>query len=153
MRRADRIFGVIGLGISLWCYLESRQFRYMTDFTPGPGFMPFWVGVILAILSCWLLYDTFRRTPSEQDQKSILPAKHALYRVGIIFLMLFGVLIFMPFLGFPLTIALFVAAILKFLERYSILKSIGYGVVYAAVTWIIFEYFMEMGFPTGFLGI
>jgi len=153
MRKADRIFGVIGLGLSLWCYLESRQFNYLTDFTPGPGFMPFWVGVILAILSCYLLYDTFRRKPGKEDETSILPARHALYRVGFIFLMLFGVLMIMPLLGFPITICLFVAAILLSLERYSIPKSIGYGVAYAAVTWLIFQYFLKMDLPKGFLGI
>jgi len=153
MKKADRIFGVIGLGLSLWCYLESTKFNYMTEFTPGPGFMPFWVGVILAALSCYLLFDTFRRKPSEEDEKSILPARHALYRVGFIFLMLFVVRMVMPLLGFPITVFLFVAAILLFLERYGILKSIGYGIAYAAVTWLIFEYFMQMGFPKGFLGI
>ena len=25
MRKADRIFGVIGLGLALWCYLESQK--------------------------------------------------------------------------------------------------------------------------------
>ena len=153
MRKADRIFGVIGLGLSLWCYLESRQFRYLTDFTPGPGFMPFWVGVILAILSGYLLYDTFRRKPSKEDETAVLPARHALKRVGFIFLTLFGILIVMPLLGFPITVFLFVAVILLILERYSILKSISYGVAYAAVTWLVFEYLLKMGFPKGVLGI
>ena len=153
MKKADRIFGVIGLGLSLWFYLESTKFHYMTEFTPGPGFFPFWVGVILAILSCWLLFDTFRRKPSEADAMRILPEKHALYRVTFIFLMLFGVRMLMPYLGFPVTVCLFVAGILFSLERYGIVKSIGYGIAYAAVTWVIFEHFMEMGFPKGFLGI
>jgi len=153
MKKADRIFGVIGLGLSLWCFLESRQFHYLTDFTPGPGFLPFWVGVILAIFSCYLLYDTFRRKPTKEDETSILPARHALYRVGFIFLMLIGVLILMPYLGFPITIALFVAAILFVLERYGIFKSIGYGIAYAVVTWLVFELFLQMDFPKGFLGI
>jgi putative tricarboxylic transport membrane protein len=153
MRKADRIFGVIGLGLSLWCYLESTKFTYMVEFTPGPGFMPFWTGVILAILSCYLLYDTFKREPSKENDMKILPKKHALYRVGFIFLMLFILKMVMPFLGFPITVCLFVATILLSLERYSILKSIGYGVAYALVTWLIFEKYLEMGFPKGFLGI
>jgi len=153
MKKADRIFGVIGLGLSLWFYLESTKFNYMTEFTPGPGFFPFWVGVILAILSCWLLFDTFRRLPSEADVMKILPEKNALYRVTFIFLMLFGVRMLMPYLGFPVTVCLFVAGILFSLERYGIFKSIGYGIAYAAVTWVIFGHFMEMNFPKGFLGI
>jgi len=153
MRKADRIFGIIGLVLSLWLYLESTKFSYMKEFTPGPGFLPFWVGVILAVLSCWLLLDTFRRKPTEEDEKKILPAKHAFYRIGFIFLLLFGVMLFMPFLGFPLTIFLFVATVLFVLERYGIVKSIGYGIAYAAATWIVFQYFMQMSLPTGLLGI
>ncbi len=153
MRNADRIFGVIGLGLSLWCYLESTKFTYMTQFTPGPGFMPFWVGVVLALLSVYLIVDSFVRKPGKKDNAKILPEKHALYRVGAIMLMLVGVRFAMNFLGFPLTIALFTTAILLLLEHYSILKSVGYGVAYAAVTWFVFQYILSMGFPKGILGI
>ena len=153
MRKSDRIFGVIGLGLAFWSYLESTRLTYMAEFTPGPGFMPFWVGVVLAILSCYLLFDTFKRKPSEKDGKKVLPEKHALIRVGAIILMLFGVKFSMNILGFPLTLVVFTAAILSMLERYSILKSVGYGIAYAAVTWFVFEYMLTMGFPKGFLGI
>lgn len=153
MRKADRIFGVIGLGLSLWLYLESTRFRYMAEFTPGPGFFPFWAGVALAILSSYLLLDTYRRQPSDDDRMKILPKRHSLVRVGTIFLLLFGVTILMPVLGFPVTVFLFVSAILFGLERYSFGKSVGYGIAYAAVAWIIFGHFMAMGFPKGVLGI
>ncbi|MCE5262557.1 MAG: tripartite tricarboxylate transporter TctB family protein [Deltaproteobacteria bacterium] len=153
MRKADRIFGVIGLGFALWCYLESKKFDYMTEFTPGPGFLPFWVGVTLAILSCYLLFDTFRRKGGAKDSAKLLPEKHALYRVGFILLMLFVVKSTMNTLGFPLTLFLFTVVILKVLEKYSIIKSVGYGIAYAAVTWFVFEYVLTMGFPKGFLGI
>lgn len=153
MRRADRIFGVIGLGLSLWCYLESTKFTYMARFTPGPGFMPFWVSVTLAILSCYLIYESFTRAPSKKDDKKLLPEKHALYRVATILLLLFGVRFSMNFLGFPLTLALFTAAILWVLEKYGIVTSICCGIAYAAVTWLIFEYVLAMGFPKGILGI
>jgi len=153
MKKADRSFGVIGLGLSLWCYLESTKLTYMTQFTPGPGFMPFWVGVVLAVLSCYLLLDTFKRKPSDKDNKNLLPEKHALIRVGAIMLMLFIVRFSMNSLGFPITIALFAAAILYFLERYSVLKSVGLGIAYSAVTWLVFQYILTMGLPKGFLGI
>jgi putative tricarboxylic transport membrane protein len=153
MRKADRIFGVIGLGLSLWAYLESTRLDYMTEFTPGPGFMPFWVGVVLALLSFYLIIDSFMRQAGKKDDAKLLPEKHALYRVGAIMLMLFGVTFSMKFLGFPLTLALFTAAILLLLEHYSVLKSVGYGIAYSAVTWFVFQYILSMGFPKGFLGI
>jgi hypothetical protein len=153
MRRADRIFAVIGLGLSLWCILESRKFTFLEQFTPGPGFMPFWVGVFLAGLSLWLLVDTYTRKPGKKDDARILPERHALARVGGILALLFGVRFSMSLLGFPLTLAVFTAALLAILERYPIAKSVAYGIAYAAVTWFIFEYILTMGFPKGFLGL
>jgi putative tricarboxylic transport membrane protein len=153
MRKADRIFAVIGLGLALWSYLESRRFHYMTEFTPGPGFFPFWVGVCLALLSAYLIYDSYKREPSKQDEKKLLPEQHALVRVAAILAMLAAATGVMKILGFPLTLAVFTTAILLILEHYSIVKSVAYGIAYAAVTWFIFEYMMTMGFPKGFLGI
>jgi putative tricarboxylic transport membrane protein len=153
MKKADRIFGVIGLGLAIWSYLESTRLTYMTEFTPGPGFMPFWVGVILAILSLYLIFDSYMRKPSEKDNAKLLPTTHALLRVGAIMLFLIIATVIMPYLGFPLTLVLLTTTILRLLERYSIVKSIGYGIAYAVVTWFVFEYIMTMGFPKGFLGI
>jgi putative tricarboxylic transport membrane protein len=153
MKKADRIFGVIGLLLALWSYLESTRLNYMTQFTPGPGFLPFWVGVILALLSCYLIIDSFQRTAGTKDFAKLLPEKHALTRVGAIMLMLFAVTFTMKFLGFPLSLVIFTTAILLFLEHYSVLKSVAYGIAYSAVTWFVFEYFLSMGFPKGFLGI
>jgi putative tricarboxylic transport membrane protein len=153
MRNADRIFGVIGLGLSVWCYLESTRLNYMTEFTPGPGFMPFWVAVVLAVLSCYLIIDSYLRRPGKKDNAKILPGRQALLRVGAIMLMLFGVRFAMNLLGFPLTLFVFTTAILLLLEHYSFVKSVGYGIAYAAVTWFIFQYMLSMGFPKGFAGI
>jgi hypothetical protein len=125
----------------------------MTQFTPGPGFMPFWVGVVLAVLSFFLIVDSFVRKSGKKDDAKLLPEKHALIRVGTIMLMLFGVRFSMSFLGFPLTLLLFTTVILLILEKYSLIKSVGYGIAYAAVTWFVFEYILSMGFPKGFLGI
>jgi hypothetical protein len=78
MKKADRIYGVIGLGLALWSYLESTRLTYMTEFTPGPGFFPFWVGVALAILSVYLIIDTYVRKPGPKDDAKVLPEKHML---------------------------------------------------------------------------
>jgi divalent metal cation (Fe/Co/Zn/Cd) transporter len=111
------------------------------------------VGVALAFLSVYLIIDTYVRKSGAKDGAKVLPEKHMLYRVGFIMLMLVVVRYTMNLLGFPLTLAIFTTAILLLLEHYSIVKSVGYGIAYAGVTWFIFEYMLSMGFPKGFLGI
>jgi hypothetical protein len=153
MKKADRVFGVIGLGLALWCYLESTRLRYMTEFTPGPGFMPFWLGVCLALLSIYLIADSYLRKSGPKDEAKVLPSRHALIRVGAIMLMLLGVRLTIGFFGFPVTLFIFATAILMLLERFSFAKSAGYGAAYAGVTWFIFQHTLGMGFPKGVLGI
>ena len=76
MKKADRIFAIISLGLSGWLILESFKYDYMTTYTPGPGFHPFWLGICLGLLSLFLMFDTFRRKDTEGEKKSYLPEKN-----------------------------------------------------------------------------
>ena len=63
MEKADRIFGVIGLGLSLWSSSNPEEFDYIDRVHPEPGFMPFWVR------SSWQSYRaTFSSTPSRANR-------------------------------------------------------------------------------------
>ena len=70
MKKADRIFAFICLGLSGWLILESFKYDYMTTYTPGPGFHPFWLGICLGLLSLYLVYDTFRRREAKEEAKT-----------------------------------------------------------------------------------
>lgn len=152
MRTADRNFGIICLGISLWLILEGLRWDYTSGFTPGPGFEPLWLGVILACLASFLIFDSFRRKESKDDNKKIFPEKKALLRVGLILLIFSGFALIVNAVGFQLTVFIFVVLILYFLEGYKIGKSIFYGAAFSASLFLIFRYWMQMELPHGFLG-
>lgn len=153
MKKGDRVFSVIGMGLSLWLIIESMQFDYLSEFGPGPGFEPFWLGIILALLSISLLINTFRRKGKEEDETSCLPGWKSLGRVGIIILFIAAFALSFNTLGFLLTVFLFVALILYCLEGIGILKSLFYGIVFTGFVFFVFDYWMEINFPKGFLGI
>lgn len=153
MKKGDRVFSIFGMGLSLWLILESLQFDYLSEFGPGPGFEPFWLGVFLSILSISLFINTFRRQADEEDEKSRLPGWKSLGRLGLILLLIAGFALGFSTLGLLLTVFLFVAIILFTLEGISIPKSIFYGIVFSGFTFLIFSYWMNINFPKGFLGI
>lgn len=153
MKKGDRIFSIFGMGLSLWLIIESLQFDYLSEFGPGPGFEPFWLGVFLSILSISLFINTFRRQADEEDEKSRLPGWKSLGRLGLILLLIAGFALGFSTLGLLLTVFLFVAIILFTLEGISIPKSIFYGIVFSGFTFLIFSYWMDINFPKGFLGI
>jgi len=153
MKKGDRVFSIFGMGLSLWLILESLQFDYLSEFGPGPGFEPFWLGVFLAILSISLFVNTYRRQAGEEDKKSCLPGWKSLGRVGLILLIIAGFTLSFNTLGLLITVFLFVAIILYTLEGIGIPKSIFYGIVFSGFTFLIFSYWMDINFPKGFLGI
>ena len=153
MKKGDRVFSIVCMGLSLWLILESLQFDYLSEFGPGPGFEPFWLGIILAVLSISLMINTFRRPADEAYEKPRLPGWKSLGRVGLILLIIAGFTLSFETLGLILTVFLFVAIILYALEGISLLRSIFYGILFTGSVFLIFSYWMDITFPTGLLGI
>ena len=153
MKKGDRVFSIICLGISLWLILESSNYHYLVKYTPGPGFFPFWVGVVLSLFSIMLLIETFRKKGARSlNEPRRLPERPVLYRVGLITLLTAGFALLMTSLGFALSAFLFVSGILFFLERVPAVRSVITGLVMSGCTYLIFEYWMEIGLPVGLFG-
>ncbi len=153
MNNGNRVFAVICLGVSLWLILESSNYNYIVKYTPGPGFFPFWLGVVLSLFSTALLVETFiKKRGKDLNGPRHLPERQALYRVGEITLLTAGFALVMTSLGFVLTVICFVAVILYFLERTTLVRSLLTGLIMSSCVYLIFEYWMEINLPAGFLG-
>ena len=153
MHKGDRVFSIICLGVSLWLILESSNYNYIVKYTPGPGFFPFWLGVVLSLFSITLLIETFiTRGRKNLEEPRCLPDRQVLYRVGEITLLTAGFALLMTSLGFVLTVICFVAMILHFMERVTLTRSVLTGLIMSFCVYLIFQYWMELGLPAGFFG-
>ncbi|MDP1991915.1 MAG: tripartite tricarboxylate transporter TctB family protein [Syntrophales bacterium] len=152
MKKADRIFALICLGLSGWLIQESFKYDYMTMYTPGPGFHPFWLGICLGLLSLYLLFDTFRRRETKEEGQSYLPGRKGLIRVGLICLITAMLALLMTHLGFVLSSFIFIVLTLFILEKFKIVKSIFYGAVMSGAIFLIFRYWLDVDLPKGWFG-
>jgi hypothetical protein len=48
---ADRVSAALLLVFAAFVIVEARALPYWTGSAPGPGFVPFWLGVLLAFAS------------------------------------------------------------------------------------------------------
>jgi putative tricarboxylic transport membrane protein len=152
MRKGDRAFGLICLAVSIWLLIEASRFDYLTEFTPGPGFALFWLGIILGLFSLYMIFNASRRKGGKEDDKRILPERKSLQRIGLIFLILTAFTVLLMPLGFLLSTWALVFALLYLLEGYSISKSIFYSILFSGISFLIFQYWMETELPKGLLG-
>ncbi len=153
MRIGDRVFGMICLGLSFWLIIEARRYDYTTRFTPGPGFAPFWVGVLLGLFSLYLIVDSYMRKIKEKDVKPVLPGRSSLQRIGLIILILVGYTIVLMPIGFLLSTLTLAFLLLYFLEKYSIGKSLLYSAMFSGGAFLLFQYWMEVDLPKAWLGL
>ena len=152
MNQGNRVFSIICLGLSSWLIFESMKYKYIVKYTPGPGFFPFWLGVVLLAFSVALLIETFRNKGDQKRNAPRLPPRHSLYRVGLITFFTAGLSLLMTSLGFVLSVSLFVTLVLCLLERVTIVKGVVTGLIMSLCVYLIFEYWMEIGLPSGFIG-
>ncbi len=153
MKIGNRVFGLICLGLSIWLILEAMRFEYMLKFTPGPGFAPFWVGLLLGLFSLYLIVDSFLWKRRGREEAHVLPERSALQRIGLIILILVAYTIFLLPVGFLLSTFALVFVLLYFLEEYSIGKSMLYSVMFGGGAFLLFQYWMDVDLPRSWLGL
>jgi putative tricarboxylic transport membrane protein len=147
IERWDRVTGYILLFIGLvtaWSsvHLSMGRFRH-----PGPGFLPFGLSIVLAILSMVLIFTRWEKgatpTPFWPRRTWLRPF------LGLAFLILYAFLI--GKLGFLLTSLTFLLTWLGVIERVRWLTMVSISISVTVALYLIFGLFLEVPLPRGFL--
>ncbi len=132
MRRVYQVAAFVILASAVYVMVESRSnINYYTQYGPGPGFFPFWCGVLMALFSIvWFFQVTLR--PVEGSAIELVPAGLGSVRVVsvVVGLAIFAVLV--GYLGFLLTMLLFLLTMLFALGRQRIPVTV---VLSVALSW------------------
>ena len=148
MGKADRISGIFWLVFGVIVSIESRRLGLGTLHRPGPGFLFFWVGIFLGIMSLIVLMRAW--SGKEAGGASIFGGKNIL-KIGLVIASLFLYAIFMERLGFiPVTLLLFLF-LLGVMEKKSWRFTVLTSLVVTAASYLIFEIFLKSQLPKGLL--
>jgi putative tricarboxylic transport membrane protein len=143
MRQGRLIATGAMLAFCLFALWQSLLLSLTDRLGPGPGFFPFWLALIGAVLAVALLFTTFLepKGPADADVR-ILPYGAGGLRWLAVVVLLAAVTIAMDLIGFRLAMLAFNAALVIALgERrwwiiavFSVLGS--FGVYYVFTTWL-----------------
>jgi len=150
VRRADQVAG-LGLLVFAVGYAGAalRWYPYRGEAGPGPGFLPVWLGVAMAILAALLFVGATR---SGEAGGAWLPSGKGLARLLVVFGATAVFTALLDVVGMILGTALFLVGILRFLEGYPWGQTLGIAVGVAAANYLVFTYWLQVPFPIGVLG-
>lgn len=150
MNRYESAGGIFFLSVGLFFAWYARSVRVGTGAEPGPGFLPFWGGIVLAAVSAFFLARAFfKRVRTESP---FFPEGDSWKRVVLTGSALVLYPLLLKPLGFTLATMLFVGVLVKTVFPQGWGKTIVTAVLAAAAARIIFVTLLGIRMPAGVLG-
>lgn len=151
MRRADQLTGIIMFVFSLAVMEGARRMPPSGTFGPGAGFLPFWLGVAMGLLSLLLLLNASRE-PIQAGGRAPFPMGWKLLPLIETACALAAFILLLETLGFLLATGLLTAFLLKVVEREGWLTTGTVAVANAGALYIVFRIFLGVSLPRNSFG-
>jgi putative tricarboxylic transport membrane protein len=155
VRVADAVAALCVAILGMTTVALARQLPYEAEYGPGPGFLPFWLGVTLIVLSVFLLRAALKgrshSAPAEGGDGA--PAAFFAYAPGelvpwlIFFVSTIAVSLLFERLGFGLSIGLFMLVTMRWVARQSWLSTIILALVIPIVLYLGFVRILMVPLP------
>ena len=145
--KSDLISGVCLGAFGIYVAYEASSLPYVSEFGPGPGFLPLWLGIGIVVLAILLLLNSSFRSPRDRDAES--PSWVGAGRALSAWLGLMGSIVLLPKLGFSLSLALLTFFLILVLDRRSPWMALNVAVALALGFQLIFPLALGVSLPSG----
>jgi hypothetical protein len=147
----NRLSAIFFLVVGILFSLYARSVEIGTWHQPGPGFLPFWAGLTLTIMSAALLLKSYSRN-ARIAHPPFFPERNSWKRVLATFLALFAYVLFLSPLGFALTTFFFLGFLLRFVLPQAWGRTLIIALLGSVIARVLFINFLETQLPKGVLG-
>ena len=139
----DFYAGLLLIAVGAAFAIGATNYNFGSAIRPGPGYFPFGLGIILAILGAIVFFTSFNRRCTDGDPIGHIPWRPLLCIVGAI--LFFGLAL--PRLGFvisfPLMIIMTAAGGSEFTWKDAVLNAL----ILTVMSYLIFIYGLQLTIP------
>ena len=155
MVEKDKLSSLFWLCVAVLICIGSLKLSLGTFRHPGPGFLSFSAGLIMAILAVVVYFQARRVSSSGQSEKDqpIWANKQRGWKMAWTVLALLVYALLMNCLGFLLSTFFFLTFLLKFIEPQRWSVALSGSIVASLIFYFIFEWGLKSQLPKGPLGI
>jgi len=148
-RKTDFRTGLVFLVLSVLTIFEaSKMPKQMPGVDFGPGILPFWLGVVLAVLSVLLIAQSF----NAKNMIHSVIKREEIFGVLALFVVLIIYLALMDILGFGVNTFILVTLLVRKLGKYAYWKCLLLGGITGFLTVFLFRTLLNLPLPIGMLG-
>jgi len=144
--RGDLIAGLSVGSFSAFVFYQASHLPYVSEFGPGPGFFPIWLGIALFSLSVLLVFKAFLLPGSREGTGA---SWNAIRRPLVTSLGFLAVVAFLNRLGFILSFALLTFFLVFVMERRSLFSACWVMLGAALGFYLVFVIFLGVPLPVG----
>ena len=150
MRNADRITAVLLLAFSAAFSAGAlKYYSWWGSGGPGSAFLPFWLGICMALLAAMLLARSLReREPGAEW----LPRGEGLRHMLVVLAVTAAFVALMKAIGMIVGTALFLVVLIRYLGRHPWWMTVAIAAAAAGFNYLVFAYWLRVPFPEGPLG-
>lgn len=150
MSNADGVSGLVLFGLGSFIAVEAWRLDVGTLAEPGPGFFPFWAGVLLALFAAAVVAAAWTRPPGAVLRVGLGDLWHHRIAVCIVALVAYGALL--RWVGFGLCTFGLLLGLSRLDARTSWRASVLIAGLGAAGFYLVFVRFLGVSFPRGAVG-
>jgi putative tricarboxylic transport membrane protein len=151
MNVRDRVSGLFCLAISIFVCIQAVQIDIGTFHLPGPGFVPFWSGVIFGTFSIILVVSSFLRKSGQKKPEKFWKDRNW-RKVIFVLISLFVYGIVLQKLGYLLATFGLLVFLFGLMGKSKWWVRLAAAAITSSATYAVFYIWLEVQLPGGILG-
>jgi len=128
-------------------FLSWRDLPYTSDFSPGPGFLPLWLGIGLMVAAIPVIVTELRN--SNRSQRLFRPETVQCIKV---LALIVAVFLLLPVFGFSIGLALITAGGMRLMGKHGWVSCVVTVIATAVCIHFVFGQWLAIPLPQGMIG-
>ncbi len=150
MRNPDQPSSLFWLLVGIAISVSSLKYGFGDFISPGAGFITFFAGAVLSLLSILLFISSFRSRESGIGIEGLWKGREVGKAVYVIVL-LTAYTLTLKFLGFLIATLALLAFLFRLKATYGLLKIILMSLLITAGAYLVFQVWLQVQLPKGIL--
>jgi putative tricarboxylic transport membrane protein len=151
VRSADRITAVLLLALAVAFSAGAlKHYSWWGPGGPGSAFLPFWLGLVMALLALMLL---LRSLKEKNPGAAWLPRGEGLQHMLVVLGVTIVFVALLKVVGMILGTALYLVALIRYLGRHRWWLAATIALAAAGFNWLVFVHWLRVPFPEAGLWI